>query len=222
MIEEHTVDGVVTDPPYGIGFKYNTHEDSPIGYGAWLWSVIEQCERICRPGSPVVIWQAMSNIRHFAGWFPRDFRLFAAAKNFVQMRNTALQHAFDPVVIWWTDGERYHSKTGGVNRDFHVSNSAKTVAETWALHVDHPCPRPLDTVEYIIKHLVRPEGTILDPFLGSGTTSVAARNLGRRCIGIEKDQKYVDVAVRRLKDAEGAGAVTEMRKQLAKTHKKHK
>ena len=94
-----SVDAVVTDPPFGIGFKYNQHDDTPDGYGPWLWSIIEQAERKCRPGSPVFVWQTMLNVRRFAEWFPREWRLFAAAKNFVQMRPTAMQYSFDPVLV---------------------------------------------------------------------------------------------------------------------------
>src|SRR4051812_30011875 len=83
------VDAVVTDPPYGIGFKYASHDDADYGeegYGAWLWGILEQCERLCTPGSPVFVWQAQSNTRRFHEWFPRDWRIFVSAKNFVQMR----------------------------------------------------------------------------------------------------------------------------------------
>ena len=82
-LPDASVDGCLADPPYGIGFKYSGHDDTPEGYGEWLWKIIRECERICKPGSPVFVWQAMLNVRHFAEWFPRDFRILAACKNFV-------------------------------------------------------------------------------------------------------------------------------------------
>ena len=100
QLPDGCVDAVVTDPPYGIGFKYESHDDTPAGYGRWLWSILESAERLCRPGSPVFVWQAMLNVRRLAEWFPREWRLFAAAKNFVQMRPCAMQYAYDPVVVW--------------------------------------------------------------------------------------------------------------------------
>ena len=59
------VDAVVTDPPYGIGFKYESHDDTPDGYGEWLWSIIEECERHCTDRAPIFVWQAMPNLKKF-------------------------------------------------------------------------------------------------------------------------------------------------------------
>lgn len=191
------VDAVVTDPPFGIGFKYASHDDTADGYGAWLWSVLVECERLCKPGSPVFVWQAMPNVRRFAEWFPRDFRLFAAAKNFVQMRPVAMQHAFDPVLVWWTPGAKPWSDKKG-NRDFHVANTAVLVSKPDRPERGHPCPRPLDQVRHVVERWVRPGGLIVDPFGGSGTTAVAAAETGRRCLLIEKEPAYVEIARRRI------------------------
>jgi site-specific DNA-methyltransferase (adenine-specific) len=61
-----------------------------------------------------------------------------------------------------------------------------------------PCPKPLRVwSKLVVKGSVDNE-TILDPFLGSGTTAVAAKILGRRCIGIEIEEKYCEIAVKRL------------------------
>ena len=126
-----SVDAVVTDPPYGIGFKYNAHDDTPEGYGAWLWSVIEMAESKCTPGSPVFVWQAMLNVRHFAEWFPRDWRIFAACKNFVQMRPTSMQYAFDPVLVWWVGDEKPYT-AGTLSRDYYVANTSPSPRNGYA------------------------------------------------------------------------------------------
>lgn len=63
---------------------------------------------------------------------------------------------------------------------------------------DHPCPKPLPLMLELIAAFTDAGETILDPFGGSGTTAVAAKQLGRRCILIEKDEKYCEVAARRL------------------------
>lgn len=67
--------------------------------------------------------------------------------------------------------------------------------------VKHPTQKPLALVERIVTALCPPGGVVLDPFLGSGTTALACLRTGRRCIGIEKDAKYLRIAVRRLRDA---------------------
>ncbi len=63
-------------------------------------------------------------------------------------------------------------------------------------HNDHPTPRRLSHVKWLARWYAR--GTILDPFMGSGTTLRAAKDLGRRAIGIEIEERYCEIAVRRL------------------------
>lgn len=198
------VDAVITDPPYGVGFKYESHDDRPEayegGYDKWLMSIIESCESRCSPGSPVFIWQSGTHIRLFSSRFPRDWRLFVAAKNFVQMRPTAMQYAFDPVIVWWIEGQKPWSE-GTANRDFHIANTAPVIGQASNLERGHPCPRPLDQVFHVISQWVKPGSITLDPFMGSGTTGVAAIQMGRKFVGIEREPKYFDIACKRIEQA---------------------
>lgn len=66
---------------------------------------------------------------------------------------------------------------------------------------EHPTQKPVDVMKWCIEHLPTPNTTILDPFMGSGTTLVAAQKLGRIGIGIEREPKYFDIACRRLEQA---------------------
>jgi len=199
---DSSVDAVVTDPPYGIGFKYATYDDSPEGYGEWLWSVLLEAERLCKPGSPVFVWQAMPNVRLFGEWFPRNYRIFAACKNFVQMRPIAMQYAFDPVIAWWTDGDIWSE--GTLSRDYHVANTNPAMRQPGMSNYvnGHPCPRPLDQVQHMVSQWVRPGGTVLDCFAGSGTTGVACVKTGRNFIGIEIDPTYFAIAEKRIAEAQ--------------------
>jgi hypothetical protein len=63
---------------------------------------------------------------------------------------------------------------------------------------DHPCPKPEALMAELVSQFSDPGELILDPFGGSGTTAVAAKRLGRRCILIEREAKYCEVAARRL------------------------
>jgi DNA modification methylase len=208
-----TVDGVVTDPPFGIGFKYASHDDTPEGYGQFVWSVIAACENKCATASPIFVWQSAKNTRHFREWFPRDWRLFIAAKNFVQMRPVAMQWAYDPVVVWWTDdGEPYSE--GTLSRDWHVANTSGVISRV-THEKAHPCPRPLDQIRHVIAQWIIPAGLVLDPFAGSGTTLVAAKSCGRRAVGIEIEERYCEIAAKRLSGArvnpnEPQGSLAEM------------
>ena len=65
----------------------------------------------------------------------------------------------------------------------------------------HPTQKPLALLERIVAASTPEDALILDPFMGSGTTGVAALKLGRRFVGIDNCQDYVDIADKRLKDA---------------------
>lgn len=62
----------------------------------------------------------------------------------------------------------------------------------------HPCEKPIDLMEHIIRTSTREGAVVLDPFMGSGSTGVACRNLGREFIGVEKDPRWCDVARSRI------------------------
>jgi DNA modification methylase len=63
---------------------------------------------------------------------------------------------------------------------------------------DHPCAYPVGLVRPLIQSSCPPSGTILDPFMGSGTTLRAAKDLGRKAIGIEIEERYCEIAAKRM------------------------
>jgi site-specific DNA-methyltransferase (adenine-specific)/modification methylase len=67
---------------------------------------------------------------------------------------------------------------------------------------DHPTQKPVGIMEWCISHLPADSQVILDPFMGSGTTGVAAVKMGRRFIGIEREPKYFEVAKQRIDAAQ--------------------
>ena len=75
-----------------------------------------------------------------------------------------------------------------------------------AERVDHPTQKPLEIIERMIKASCPPGGIVLDPFMGRGTTAVAARRLGRKFTGFELNAAYCDVIAARLAAPEGAVA----------------
>jgi DNA modification methylase len=66
------------------------------------------------------------------------------------------------------------------------------------VELGHPCPKPLPWMNWLVDITTRPGETIIDPFMGSGTTLRAARDAGRRAIGIEIEERYCEIAVKRL------------------------
>lgn len=70
---------------------------------------------------------------------------------------------------------------------------------------DHPSQKPLNVMKWCIGHLPGDTQTILDPFMGSGTTGVAAVQMGRDFIGIEREERYFEIACRRIEQAQRQG-----------------
>jgi hypothetical protein len=84
----------------------------------------------------------------------------------------------------------------------HVIPGKCVDADSKGKQAAHPCPRKIKHVEWLVGWWSEQSDTILDPFMGSGTTLVAAKRLGRKAIGIEIEEKYCEIAAKRL--AQGA------------------
>lgn len=181
-LPDESVDLVLTDPPFGIGFKYDGYSDSAADYSDLVAWIVETAQRIIKPGGLCFVFQAQINLRAMWGLFPDDSRLFMAARNFVQIRPTAVQCAYDPVVFWQKPGKLLPRYQG---RDWHVANSAVTSNRGMNAAKFHECPRQLDTCQYIVENFSPPGGVVCDFFMGSGTTAVAAKTMGRRWLGFE-------------------------------------
>jgi site-specific DNA-methyltransferase (adenine-specific)/modification methylase len=67
---------------------------------------------------------------------------------------------------------------------------------------DHPTQKPVGIMEWVISHLPQETQTIIDPYMGSGTTGVACIKMEKQFIGIEREQKYFDIACKRIEDAQ--------------------
>ena len=74
---------------------------------------------------------------------------------------------------------------------------------------DHPTIKPLALMEKLVNLFTNNDESVLDPFMGSGTTGVACMNLGREFIGIEKEPKYFDIACERIRQAQAQGRLFE-------------
>lgn len=200
-LEPGSVDAVVTDPPYGIGFRYDSGAEvakTPEAYWIWLEPRYAACDAVLRPGGFMAWWQAQLNFRHFWDWFGEDIRIYAACKNFVQIRPTPINYAYDPVVMKYKDGMPLRPANPARSVDFSVGNTAGVISDPNRLEKGHPCPRPLDQVQQIIENFTLPGGTILDPFMGSGTTGAACVRTGRNFIGCEIDTAYFEIARKRI------------------------
>jgi site-specific DNA-methyltransferase (adenine-specific) len=185
-------DALVTDPPFGIGWSRASWSDAPADYPDLIGWLVAEANRLVTDGF-CFVFQAMPNVGRFHEWFPEGWRIFAACKNFAQIRPTGVWHSWDPVVFW-RNGPNSAPNSALVNRDYCVGN----VAGVFGDGINHPCPKPLDTMRHIVNVAAPVGGLVIDPFFGSGSTLLAAKLLGRRAWGCEIEERYCEIAARRL------------------------
>ena len=178
------VDAVVTDPPYGIGHKMTQGGNSPRNT-----KPIFGDDKPFDP-SPFLIWPClMFGGDHFSERLP-------AGTFHVWDKNPhgAVTDAFSDAELFWTSW-------GGARRVFrHLWKGMCQASEKGGKQRWHPTQKPIALMEWCLGFLPDAQ-TILDPFMGSGTTGVACAKLGRKFIGIEIDPGYFDIACKRIDDA---------------------
>lgn len=190
------VDAVVTDPPYGIG---DIWVGGSVG-GGWEKSNALREDRNKWDNAPPtdeLIQLILSKAKEHIFWGGNYFNL-------------------PPSRCWliWTKPERGFSlaeaELAWTNMDALVrvwDNAVNASVPGHGLRSDrdreHPTQKPLRLMEWCIQKLDKnvPVKTILDPYMGSGTTGVAAVNLGHCFIGIEREPRWFELAKKRIKDS---------------------
>jgi site-specific DNA-methyltransferase (adenine-specific) len=192
---------IVTDPPFNIGYHYNSYNDN-MGADEYyeMLGLVFEGHRFVVIHYPEEIYKIAFQV----GEFPER------VVSWVYNSNTPRQHrdiAFFGVKPDFTKGSQpYKNPTdkriakriaeGKTSKlyDWWNVNQVKNVSKD---KTAHPCQMPLEIMENIIKIL--PEKyTVVDPFMGSGTTGVACKNLNRNFIGIELDPTYFEIAKKRI------------------------
>lgn len=191
---------VVTDPPFNVGKDYGNgfNDNKPLtDWKAFLLPRMEASKRVLWAGRLSFFWMPISYMWYWSKWFDEPYRVFAAIKDCVQYKPTEVQWYWDPVIFWRKEGKRTLTIRMG-KRDWHMGKTSR-----WRTQNDakwHPCPRPPDTVEYLITEFSEPGDLVFDPFMGSGTTAIAADRLGRRWFGCDTNPDYVEMALKRLEE----------------------
>lgn len=105
-----------------------------------------------------------------------------------------------PAAFYPADEEIYVWGDGWISdppqRSVITTHEMRAGAHSETARLGHPTPKPVQLLEVIVSKA--PEGVIADPFAGSGSTLLAARNLGRRAIGVELEERYCEIIARRL------------------------
>lgn len=179
------VDLLCTDPPYGIAYdashsKYKNGIDR--GDAEWDREPFDPTFLI-RLGLPSIIWGGNC----FAQRLPPSPKWLAWIKT-----------ARDDANIRQADMELAWTNCIGRSRVFHHLWIGAYKASESGIRSQHPTQKPVELMRWCIG-LVKPDAqTILDPFMGSGTTLRAAKDLGRKAIGIEIEEQYCEIATRRM------------------------
>jgi DNA modification methylase len=169
------VDLVLTDPPYGINFIQRTTGLSIIGDNKKM-----DINFLIKLDLPSVIWGSNYFIP------PSEDRL-VWLKRAVEVAKTKS----------YADAEiAFCSEISTVKVHRQISDGCIRQGREHGIVRLHPFQKPVALFLWCLSFL--PSGTILDPFMGSGTTLVAAKELGRKAIGIEIEEKYCEIAAKRL------------------------
>ena len=177
-------DAVVTDPPYGIGRDGQKQTTGGNGgrkaYEFKGWDAARPLQAIFDMMLAQSDWQVIWGGNYFADMLP------AASGWLVWDKGQRINQS---------DGELAYSNQGGALRIFEQNRVALLIEGA-----EHPTQKPLSVMLRSVNH-VRDAKTILDPFMGSGTTLVACQKLGRSGTGIEIDKDYFEIACRRVEEA---------------------
>ena len=184
-IATEAVDCVVTDPPYGNGTEYASYIDS----SANLCELARSCWPMIAPIPRIAITCGVANIHKWP-----EPRWILSWANPAGMGSGPWGFCcWQPILVY---GKDPYLQDGKGRRPDTLFQRMNQVAD-----VDHPCAKPDNVMRWIVERTTRKQETVLDPFMGSGTTGVACAQLGRRFLGIEICQTYYDIARKRISDA---------------------
>ena len=185
------VDAVITDVPYGISQTHGGLRE--INYGEWdNKEIAYKAIAALPPFETLIAWCRANQISHLWDMFADNTNreLVWTKPNPTVMNG---QHCFLPAV------ERaLYTKTKGAWFGGHCEKSYWHGGVESGIWREHPTQKPIGLMEWCVNCVVRPRGSCLDPFMGSGTTGVACANLGRKFIGIEIEPKYFEIACERI------------------------
>ncbi len=203
-LREKSVDLIITDPPYNLGFDYGKYKDKRENYYSWCFKWIKECERILKDNGSIYIIN-----------YPE-----INARILVEMRKLNL--IFRNWIVWhypsnighsktnWTRSQRsilfyskgnkfkFNLKEGEVVEDFLKFNLVKNTSKEKVKGSKNQIPEKL--VELLIEISSNKGDLVFDPFIGYGTIAKACINTKRKFLGIEIDKDNIKIAKRRINE----------------------
>ena len=199
-IPDGSIDAIITDPPYGMSFQSNHRKEKHDKIQndkslKWLDDFVNESYRVLKNNSHGYVFCSFHNVDKFKVAIEKKFKL----KNILiwEKNNTSmgdLKGDYAPkyeMILYFHKGRR-------LLEGFRYPNIFKFSRTNNKLH---PTQKPVNLIEFLLKNSSKETEIIIDPFMGSGTTGVACKNLNRKFIVIELDDKYFDIAKDRIANA---------------------
>lgn len=206
------VDLLITDPPYNVAYEGGTADKLTIQnddmedeeFRQFLRDVYASADAVMKPGAAFYIWHADSegyNFRgaaHDIGWTVRQCLIWN--KSTLVLGRQDFQWKHEPCLYGWKDG---------AGHNWYGDRKQTTVMDFDKPHRngEHPTMKPVELFAYQMEMSSKKDDNVLDLFGGSGTTMIAAEQLGRSAYLMELDPRYVDVIVNRWENLTGEKAV---------------
>lgn len=215
-------DCIICDLPYfgvvddDFDNQWKTIQD----YVDWTRKCIENCYKLLKDGGNILLFCSRQNMWRLCevldsvGFIENRTIIWARKRGFNNTRGHALSSGYEPILFWSknksqtfnplkikveTKRSEYTNGTlkDGINLS-DVWNDIPALPHNSKEKVNHPTQKPIKLMERLVYLFSNPEDTVLDFCCGSGTTGVACLNLNRKFVGIEKNEKFFEIAEKRL------------------------
>lgn len=183
-MEENSIDLILTDPPYGIDLMYDVYEDSDLNWYELMDKAFPEMIRVAR--MVILPSTKIKRLKWIYNNYPPDW-LIAWYKG-------STGHAS---YIGFNDWEP-HLVYGRTRNRLYMHDYFQTKPSPKKGEYGHPCPKPIEWADWLIERATQEGDLILDPFCGSGTTLVSAKNHNRKYIGIDISETYCKISEERL------------------------
>lgn len=226
-IPDNSIDVTFADPPFNLKKKYNKYHDSLEfqQYLNWCEKWIKEIIRVTKPTGSIFIhniprWltyyaRFLNNLADFKHWISWDAPTSPMGKTLQPAHYGVLFYAKDAKRINFHEIRYPHKrcrKCGYLLKDYGGKKETlhpfgPLASDVWTdIHRikhnkyrdSHPCQLPMHLLERIILMSSDEGDIVLDPFIGTGTTAIAAKRLGRKYIGFDIDEKYINITERKL------------------------
>lgn len=206
LIKDDSVDLVVTDPPYGIGYKQTQGRkarktilkgDSPAEAPYLIREVVGELARVMKPESTIYMFAPGGRTM-----FRQGSSLVAELERFFEIRNVIIwdKTAIGPGTYWRVQYESIVMGSLGRVGNWQGGRARSNVLRYKRIRTikeGHPTPKPPDLIEELMACSSNEGDLVLDPFAGSGVVGAVAQKLGRRFICLDIDERWAKEAKER-------------------------